>query len=209
MRICGDPLEPSEFSSQILSILNHHGITDFVLVGHSYGTILSTHLLHSPTIGPRISSVLLIDPIAFLLHHPSVAYNFTSRPPRSANERQLNYFASLDPGIAHTICRHFFWGQNILWREELAGRKCAVAMGGRDLLVDSRSIWEYLTGHKGQEVVEETTVDVKEDGKADGGNGQLKVMWYKDCDHAQVFDTALRRRRLVETVARFSKDVRA
>jgi len=204
MRICGGALEPPEFTSQILSILNHHNITNFALVGHSYGTILSTHLLHSPTISPRISSLLLIDPIAFLLHHPSVAYNFTSRPPRSANERQLNYFASLDPGIAHTICRHFFWTQNILWREELVGRRCAVAMGGRDLLVDSRSIWEYLTGRKGEVVAEEVMVDI-----GDEGEGDLKVLWYKDCDHAQVFDTPLRRRRLVETVAGFSKGARA
>jgi len=77
-------------------------------------------------------------------------------------------------------------------------------MGGRDLLVDSRSIWEYLTGRKGEEMVDETTVNVKGNAEGEDRDGQLKVMWYKNCDHAQVFDTRLRRRRLVDTVAELS-----
>jgi hypothetical protein len=196
----------------MLEILNFHGIGQFVLAAHSsvtliflslnlstnpmvrYGTILATHLLHCPQVSTKIHSLVLIDPIAFLLHLPNVAYNFTSRPPRLANEHQLEYFASTDPGISHTICRHFFWTQNILWKEELKGKKCAVALGRRDLLVNTERIWEYLTG-------EEAAGDAD---RVWGAGEELAVLWYAECDHAQVFDTRERRRRLVGAVREFS-----
>ncbi|KAA8899174.1 hypothetical protein FN846DRAFT_782440 [Sphaerosporella brunnea] len=198
MRICRDPMRASEFSSQMLQILNHHNITKFVLAGHSYGTVISTHLLHCPIIGPRIDSLVLIDPITFLLHLPNVAYNFTCRVPRSANQVQLDYFAAKDPAISHTICRHFFWRENILWKEELRGRKCAVVLSGRDLLVDSESVWEYLTEGQAQEM----DVFSREDAAK---REELTVLWYGDLDHAQVFERRKRRERLVVTVARFAK----
>ncbi|KAI0244982.1 hypothetical protein BJV78DRAFT_1287169 [Lactifluus subvellereus] len=40
-----------------------------------------------------MAATLLIDPIPFLLHYPTVAYNFVYRQPRRANEWQLWYFA--------------------------------------------------------------------------------------------------------------------
>ncbi|KAF8254082.1 hypothetical protein K440DRAFT_592879 [Wilcoxina mikolae CBS 423.85] len=196
-RICGDPTTPAEFSKQILEILNFHGIGQFVLVAHSYGTILATHLLHCPQSSAQINSLVLIDPVVFLLHLPNVAYNFTSRPPRLANERLLEYFASRDPGISHTICRHFFWTQNILWKEELKGKKCAVALGRRDLLVNTEKVWVYLTG-------EEMRAGVETEDRVWGAGEELKVFWYAKCDHAQIFDTMERRRRLVGAVREFS-----
>jgi pimeloyl-ACP methyl ester carboxylesterase len=202
MRICKAPTKPAEFSRQMSQILDNHGITKFVLIGHSYGTVLSTHLLHCPFLGPRIDSLVLIDPITFLLHLPSVAYNFTCRRPVTANQVQLDYFASKDPGIAHTICRHFFWTQNIMWKEELRGKRCAIALSGQDLLVDSTEVWEYLTGKEMRDADEEVVVFRKE--RAGEGEEELTVMWYGRCDHAQIFETERRRNRLVRIVGEFT-----
>ncbi|KAF2998469.1 hypothetical protein E8E13_002186 [Curvularia kusanoi] len=114
---------PESLVLQINSILIHHGFTKVVLASHSYGTVLSTHLLKSPLTGPKIGPCLLIDPIPFLLHLPDVAYNFTARRPQHANEHQLWYFASTDMMVAHTLARGFFWAANVLWKEDLRGRK--------------------------------------------------------------------------------------
>jgi pimeloyl-ACP methyl ester carboxylesterase len=202
MRICGAPTRPAEFAGQMIHILEYHGFEKFVLVAHSYGTVLSTHLLHCPDISPRIDSMVLIDPVTFLLHLPSVAYNFTCRPPVTANQVQLDYFASKDPGISHTICRHFFWRQNIMWKEELRGRKCAVALAGRDLLVDSREVWEYLTGEE-MTRADEVVVFRKFSEEEEDGD-ELTIVWHGRYDHAQVFERRGRREMLVRTVAEFA-----
>lgn len=87
------------------TILDKHDFKRFVLSGHSYGSVMSTHVLRSPTLSQRVASTLLIDPVAIMLHMPDVAYNFTVRPPKGANEWQLWFFASKDPGVAHTLGR--------------------------------------------------------------------------------------------------------
>jgi len=41
-----------------------------------YGSVVTTHLLHTPAVANKIGPVILIDPVTFLLHLPDVAYNF-------------------------------------------------------------------------------------------------------------------------------------
>jgi len=174
----------------INSILEAHGWDKVMLVSHSYGSTITTHLLHNSITAPKIGPMLLIDPITFMLHLPDVAYNFTARKPTMANERQLYYFASKDPSVAHTLHRHFFWSQNILWKEELSSRRVTVSLGGRDLIVDTDTVGAYLAG------------DGAEDWKARSWTGkqELETLWFKDCDHAQVFEKADARRALVRVV---------
>lgn len=164
-RLTGTPLGKVEFLRELGLILNTHGWDKFVLTAHSYGTTLATHVVHSKDLGPRVGSVVLIDPVSILLHLPDVAYNFTRRRPRRANEWQLYYFASTDPGIAHTLGRHFFWKENIVWKSELLGlegpevdgeialeaqsrkrRKVAACLAERDLIVDTLAVAQYLAG---------------------------------------------------------------
>jgi len=163
-----EPLERAEFVDHLARILRHHGWDRFVLVSHSYGSVLTTHMIRDARLNAMIDSVVLVDPVSLLLHLPDVAYNFTRRAPRQANEWQLWYFASMDPGTAHTLGRHFFWRDNVVWKEELlfeaggdiddssgseardrAGRcgrkrKVAVSLAGRDLIVDTRAVEKYL-----------------------------------------------------------------
>lgn len=163
-------LDKDVLCDEIQSILAKHQYDNFVLISHSYGSVITTHLLHNAAMEPKISSVLLIDPVSFLLHKPDVAYNFTVREPQLANEYQLSFFASKDPGVAHTLGRRFFWSENVLWLEDLMprirnGLRVTVSLSGRDLIVDTESVGRYLT--KG-EVHDHKLVKMN-------GNGFVKV----------------------------------
>lgn len=83
-----------DYLAEITTILQHHGYENFVLASHSYGSVLSTHMLNYPPLASRVRGLLLVDPVTILLHMPDVAYNFTVRKPIKANEWQLWYFAS-------------------------------------------------------------------------------------------------------------------
>ncbi|KAK3304693.1 uncharacterized protein B0T15DRAFT_568446 [Chaetomium strumarium] len=130
-------------------ITKAHGWDKVVLVSHSYGSVISTHLLHSPRTVPKIGPMLFVDPVTFLLHLPDVAYNFIYRKPTRANEHQLSYFASKDMGVAHTLSRRFYWADNILWKEDLQNHRVAVSLAEKDLIVDTTAIGAYLTGADG------------------------------------------------------------
>jgi hypothetical protein len=123
----------------------------------------------------------MVDPVSILLHLPDVAYNFTIRRPKTANEWQLWYFASKDAGVAHTLSRHFFWSENILWKEDLANRHATIFLSDRDLLVDTSQVCAYLLGLKKYEEKDAALPD--QDGK------QLEVVWCTDLDHGQLFDS--------------------
>lgn len=121
-RITGAALEKDHMCSEILQILRHHGWNQSILASHSYGSVISSHLLHHAETSELFGPVLLIDPVSILLHLPNVAYNFTARKPIKANEFQLFCksklfrvvsiplnrepdFASMDMGVAHTLAR--------------------------------------------------------------------------------------------------------
>ncbi|KAF5665154.1 hypothetical protein FHETE_6770 [Fusarium heterosporum] len=188
----------AEFLAEMTAILEHHRWQKFAVVSHSYGSVLTTHMLHDPSLQHRIPSVVLIDPVTIMLHLPDVAYNFTRRRPKRANEWQLWYFASTDPGVALCLGRHFFWRENILWKEDLLGtqsdgrhtRHAAVTLSGRDLIVDTISIAEYLgvsLGARAGGVV------------AESHNG-VEVVIFPKLDHAQVFDDAESRESVIQMV---------
>jgi pimeloyl-ACP methyl ester carboxylesterase len=191
MRISPPPLTRTAMLEGIQLVLDHHGFDQFVVCGHSYGTVLSAHLMRSPELSPRVTAWLLVDPIPFLLHLPAVAYNFVYRAPRSANEWQLWYFASRDPDIARALARHFFWAESILWKEDLAGRRVGVVLSGRDQIVDAEEVRRYLTGEDEARF------------RWESEDGLLEVLWYPDLDHSKMFDTRDSRRPMVTTLSRF------
>ena len=176
----------------LTTLLDAHSLPRVVVAAHSYGTVLAAHMLRDPQLSARVSVWMFVDPIPFLLHQPSVAYNFVYRQPRRANEWQLWYFASRDPDIARTLARHFFWAENILWKEDLEGRDVAVVLSGRDQIVDAKEVWQYLTG----EEIDQVRFKCEKD--------RLKVLYYAYIDHAQVFDTKERRQSFVEIAQEFA-----
>jgi alpha/beta hydrolase fold len=144
-RITHPAMSKSDMCAEIAKILAHHGWDKVVLVSHSFGTVVATHLLKTPSTAHLVGPMVLIDPVCILLHLPDVAYNFTRRKPQRANEHQLYYFASMDMGVSHTLSRHFFWSENILWKEDLDGRNVTVSFSGRDLIVDTESVGRYMS----------------------------------------------------------------
>ncbi|KAM3084070.1 hypothetical protein ACMFMG_001822 [Clarireedia jacksonii] len=145
-RLTHSGLLREETCREISQILDQYFPPDqkFILISHSYGTIITTHVLHDRNLSPRIGPIVLIDPVSICLHLPSVAFNFTRRIPKAANEYQLYYFASMDPGVAHTLGRRFFWNENVLWKQDLGTRKVTACLAGRDLIVDTEAVGRYL-----------------------------------------------------------------
>lgn len=189
-RITGPMPEKGQMCEEILQILKEHHWEKFVLVSHSYGSVISTHLLKDPEISRRVGPVMLVDPVSFLLHLPDVAYNFTSRQPRRANEYQLYYFASMDMGVAHTLGRRFFWSENILWKDDVHGRRLTVALSGQDLIVDTRTVGRYLADCQHGTCQDEDWQE--RPWKGDG----VDILWFEQKDHAQIFDDDKDYRRL-------------
>lgn len=246
-RLTHHALRRQEMCAEIDQIVSHHFPNQkFVLVSHSYGTVVSTHLLNTPSIADRIGPVVLIDPVSILLHLPDVAYNFTRRKPIRANEHQLYYFASMDMGVSHTLARHFFWNENVLWKKDIGDRKVTVSLGGRDLIVNTEAAGRYLAssepvkkhgyenGFMNGNGNDAGLIDLKGDDDAStemrmqGGEGTkfdgaeegdeeewkcrcwegtgIDVLWFKDLDHAQVFDRASTRRVLINAIHRYCDD---
>jgi pimeloyl-ACP methyl ester carboxylesterase len=230
-RITHSALEKDVMVREIQTILKHHGWAKFILVSHSYGSIISTHLLKSPLTAPAIGNVVLIDPVSFLLHLPDVAYNFTARQPVHANEHLLWYFGSKDIGVAHTLARRFFWSENIIWKEDLGleieqwegGRKVTVVFGGKDILVDTNTVGRYLVGASFKEpqikdkairrASEIETATVPGLVSAEGeewktrpwmGSG-LEVLWFEQLDHGQVFELERTRRPIIKAIGVYTQ----
>ncbi|EPQ57705.1 hypothetical protein GLOTRDRAFT_71571 [Gloeophyllum trabeum ATCC 11539] len=193
MRITSPPLTRKATCRAIDDILASVDIYRFAIVSHSYGTVITSHLLKSALLAPRIAACLLVDPIPFLLHLPATSFNFLYRTPKQANEWQLWYFASRDPDIARTLSRHFFWGESILWKDELEGKDVAVVLAEKDQIVDAGEVRWYLT-----DGAEEQFRWKK---------GKWEVLFYKGLDHSTVFDTPSRRRPLLDIVRKFVRQV--
>ena len=203
-RLTDPPLEKTMFLQQMTAIVDYHHWQEFTITSHSYGSVLITHALHQPDLSKRIASVVLIDPVTIMLHLPNVAYNFTRRKPKRANEWQLWYFASTDPGVAHCLGRCFFWRENILWKEELGtasspdgsttireprrGVKASVFLSGQDIIVDAPAIAQYLNSGE--------TIEPGLGGSADG----VDVHTFPHLDHAQVFDDSSSCERVVQAI---------
>ncbi|EGN95777.1 hypothetical protein SERLA73DRAFT_95386, partial [Serpula lacrymans var. lacrymans S7.3] len=145
-RITSPPSSRSTTCSSISHILDSLKLERVVVVSHSYGTVVTAHMFHSEPLSSRIAATLFVDPIPFLLHLPNVAYNFVYRYPRTANEWQLWFFASRDPDISRALSRHFFWTENVLWKEDMKDRSVGVVLSGGDQIVDAEEVRKYLTG---------------------------------------------------------------
>lgn len=202
-----------EFCLQLKVILESHQefAHGFTLVAHSYGSVLATHILSSPSsisLKILVKSLVLVDPVSVLLHLPDVAYNFTYRSPRSASQWQLWYFASTDIGVAHTLARGFFWSENILWKKDCGNIPVTTFLAGRDIIAPTSEICTYLTN--GEESSDEGwTRGAWDEGHVvwrthDTTRNLKTVVWCDGLDHAQIFDRLRWRQMLVSEVKRAS-----
>lgn len=209
-RITAQTLQREEMVRQITQILRHHGWIDdehnrqqkFVLAGNSYGTIVANYLLHHSKLLPNIGPVILIDPIAVWVHMGDIAYNFTAKPPKSASERELHYFACTDMGAAHAVTRRFVWTENVLWKHEMVGRKFAFVLSGKDIILDAGRCRKHLL--HGQAEIERSSI-----GQVTGAEvikaDNLEILWFKNLNHAEVFEKKKERKVLVDLIWRYCR----
>ena len=117
--------------------------------------------------------------------------------------------------VAYTLGRHFHWAQNALWlREELVprGLRATVGLSARDLIVDAEAVGRYVAmvaGEEGRGGEGYGTFDEEGDEawkrKPWRGEG-TEVLWFDDTDHAQVFETKEKRRRLLDIVETYTRN---
>ena len=232
-RITGAALERDQMCLEILRILRYHGWQECILASHSYGSVLSSHLLHHSQTSDLFGPILLIDPVSILLHLPDVAYNFTARKPKRANEHQLhcqlkaaNYrhsanfvqdFASMDMGVAHTLGRWVSsWWQNtcrtalitisrrFFWSENILWKH---DMDGRQVTVCLASRDLIVdTEAVGRYLTQESNErPTTEEWKHRKWSGKgLDLLWFENLDHAQVFDSRRNREILAQVVRQYS-----
>lgn len=96
------------------------------------------------------------------------------------------------------IGRCFFWSENILWKDDLQGRRVTVSLGGEDLIVNTNAVGHYLAQEDREEQAsEEWKV------RPWKGNG-LDILWFEKLDHAQVFDSKQSYDMLVDVIIEYS-----
>lgn len=195
-RICEAGLLPVDQMREIGDIISQQGLNDFVFIGNSYGTFFTKMFLESSFLSSRMSRVVLIDPVAVLLHLPNLAYNFTRKKPVEANEWQIWWAAETEPDIAFTLSKRFCWRSHVLWREDMLKHPTTVILGGRDCLVNSEAIAAYVAkGVPESDVISagtksdlqwdwedrETWKKSLENWKGEG----LELVWLEGYDHGQ------------------------
>ncbi|KAI9302793.1 Alpha/Beta hydrolase protein [Cunninghamella echinulata] len=91
----------------IEQMLHRHGYKHAVFVSHSLGTAVTSWLMkYTPSI---VAGSVFIDPICFLLHYPTLCFNFIHRIPTQISEYFTKFVASRELYISHYISRHFRW----------------------------------------------------------------------------------------------------
>lgn len=203
-RLTGVLPSQHKLCADIEVILDRHGLSRFVLATHSFGSVVAANMLKHPDLSGRIGPMLFTDPVCFLLQLPDVAYNFTRRKPQLANEYQLRYFASTDLLIAHSLARKFYWAENVLWKQDLRGRNVTVALSAKDIIVPTTAIARYLRENDSDSGMSRA-VDAVHAHEGDSWDPEgLSLLWYPDCDHAQMFDRPRKFARLVDVLKAYS-----
>mmetsp|Transcript_19205 Transcript_19205/g.32484 ORF Transcript_19205/g.32484 Transcript_19205/m.32484 type:complete len:668 (-) Transcript_19205:1203-3206(-) len=205
---------PREFSERVLRILDRHAIRKVSIVGHSFGSITAGWLISRyPS---RVSHLTLVDPVAMLLAFPDVAFRFLYRDPTSIMEWMICFCASRELTVAHTLHRHFWWYNNVLWLEDVPEHiGVVVGIAAKDEIIHARAVHEYV--HKCrlkrlQQAEERALMDVPVDG-SDGngignGNGSCSVNYSPVPHHRRNSNNHVRRRgsfeKLLNTADSFS-----
>lgn len=158
-------------------MMRTHQVQHACIMGHSFGSIIAAWIIKS--LPHRVSSIVLLDPVCFLLFLPDVCCNFVYATPRSRlRDWLVHYFAKRELHVSHTLSRHFWWHRNILWAEELPPTvPTTVLLSGRDEIAPAASVREYLQQFP-----------------------HVHVLWYEELRHAQFLLRRDIQQRIVERV---------
>ncbi|CAM9220178.1 unnamed protein product [Chrysoparadoxa australica] len=132
-----------EFVECISSICDRHQIKKAAFSGHSFGSIGVTWITRNRP--DLVGQIAMVDPVCILLFLPHVARNFlyTDMSKLSTHGKILKQLVAKEKGINHTLRRHFWWYNSILWPEDVP---CPMTVGlcGRDEIVPSEMVHRYL-----------------------------------------------------------------
>ena len=118
----------------------------------------------------------------------------------------LYYFSSQDMMISHTLARHFFWKEFVLFKDDIApGIPLTVTLSGQDLIVPTTDVWEYLTDTP----MSEGNGNERSTDDAEWENGRLKVLWFGKFNHASLFSSKGARRGMAITVRHLCEQSRS
>lgn len=190
-KICPPMPASADLVDSISRILAQHGAEydSFVYVGNSYGTLLLSPMLRREGLAAKIASVVLVDPVALLLHLPDVAWNFTRRRPRTGPEWEIYYGAATDPMVAHTLARRFDFKDAILWRDQLKGRRATVILGSRDCVTNPMAVASYV--YYGDVAINDFTEQRVEEWRTTQsvwtGQWEIELLYLDGLDHGQAF----------------------
>ena len=95
--------------------------TDLAVVGHSFGTVPVTWLLHCPEMRHHIRQAVLLDPVTILLTTPDALNSFLYST-KSSNVRLV----ANELLVQNYIRRHFPYYNSDLWFEDLPTEDCDV-----------------------------------------------------------------------------------
>ncbi|KAI8067820.1 Alpha/Beta hydrolase protein [Gongronella butleri] len=146
-----------EMTTAVEIMLREHGYSSAVFVGHSFGSAVTAWCCkHKPHL---IDSVILIDPICFMLHYSDVCNNFVYRRPETSSEAIVKYFASTELYISHYFSRHFYWFETALFIASKSPdhktsqytipmpKNTKVYLSENDNIVNSDRVYTYLHKH--------------------------------------------------------------
>eukprot|EP00743_Colponemidia_sp_Colp-15_P010786 GILK01011928.1.p1 GENE.GILK01011928.1~~GILK01011928.1.p1 ORF type:complete len:508 (-),score=75.85 GILK01011928.1:313-1836(-) len=148
-----------------------------LFVGHSFGTIVVSWVIRQRP--DLVENTLLADPVSFLLCRSAICQNFAYRKPVYD---WMYFFVCQELYISHSLFRHFWWFQNVLYVEDLYSIPTTVVLAGNDSITPSVEAREYLEKRR-------------EDGSA-----PLKVLWYPTFGHAHFTLSAPAQREALQAV---------
>jgi len=122
-----------------------HGEKGAHAVAHSFGCVVIQWLIRlNPGVDPLVSSLVMVDPVCFLLFSPSIAGNFCYRFPKTFLDLLVSYFVAREIGVNNALHRHFQWRNNNMDPELLPAGKSAVILSELDAFVPSEHVERLL-----------------------------------------------------------------
>jgi pimeloyl-ACP methyl ester carboxylesterase len=155
-------MTPPSRESLIKSVLRackRHGVKKACVCGHSYGSFCAAWMVQS---APEVvGQLVLLDPMCLLLALPDVTYNFLYRKPENLMQQLINLGGASEMGVNHTLRRHFWWFNSVLFAHEIADIPTVVHVASDDSIAPSAHIREYLRAHYSDRL-HETVLNVGE-----------------------------------------------
>ena len=107
----------SQLVRATLDLLTNLDIARVSVVGHSFGTACAAWLVRAAP--AHVERLVLLDPIVFNLHYPTLVHSFFYRFPQTLWQFVMFWGASREPGIAYMMGRCFPWHEGVLFSHML------------------------------------------------------------------------------------------